>query len=106
MFLLEVIKAFISGIFAGMANDHAKRGDSQGASWRARHALRWASNPLTQVFAHAANAKADVLGKNRGEAKRHVETALGLIHSTTEIQAFPEVRVVRSELEAMQRELV
>jgi hypothetical protein len=104
--LLEHLKAFISGVFAGMANSQAKHRDYPGTRWRARIAMRWATQPYSKVFANAVSAKAEMIGKNRRDARRHVEEALSLIKANPEIQALEEVKAMRSELEAMQRELL
>ena len=89
-----------------MANDQAKRRDYHGTQWRARVALRWASNPYTKTLAHAVSAKAELLGNNRREAKHNVECALSLIQTTPEIREFAEIKALATELEAMRRGLL
>jgi hypothetical protein len=104
--MFEIFKALVSGVFAGMANDQASRHDYRGTRWRANIALRWASNPYSLVLAHAVTAKADLLGNRRREAKQNVESALGLIDATPQIQELEEIQALTSELLAMRNGLL
>jgi hypothetical protein len=102
--MLETIKTLICSIFTGMAIDQVKRGDAHGALWRAHLAMRWAANPYSMVFTHAANARAGILGKNRIKARFHIERAFEVVESTPSIQEFLEIVSIVSELKALQRE--
>jgi hypothetical protein len=102
---IEYTKAFLSGLFAGMANDQAKRRDHGGTKWRAQLALRWACHPYSKFFAHAVNAKAEILGSNRPGAGLHVREALDLFMENADLRGFPEVRSMVDELRAMHVDL-
>lgn len=98
------IKSFVSGLFAGMANDQAKRRDHQGTKWRAEVAMKWASHPYSKFFAHAVSAKAEMLGNARASSKRHVEAALRLLEANEELREFKEVESMTAELKNMWNE--
>ncbi len=100
-----MFKNFFSGIFAGMANDQAKRGDYAGTKWRADMALRCASTPYSLACAHAVSAKAYLLGNKRVAARDHMVRALSLIESAPEIHEFEEINILKTELLAMQHDL-
>jgi hypothetical protein len=105
MSVVETTKSFVSGLFAGMANDQAKRRDYQGTKWRADIAMRWASHPYSKFFAHAVSAKAEMLGSTRMRARHHVDAALRLLETNEEIGELEEVRSMAAELTEMRNEL-
>jgi hypothetical protein len=91
MNLIEIIKSFVSGIFAGMANDQAKRRDHEGTKWRAEVAMKWAAHPYLRFFAHAVSAKAEMLSSARLRARHHIDTALRLLDANEDIRELEEV---------------
>ncbi len=104
VYIKETVKAFISGIFAGMAHDQANLNDFAGTKRRAELALRWASNSYTRAFAHEVNARAAWIGGNRQAAREHIDIAIQIIDTSVEIQTFPEVVALRSRLERIRGE--
>ncbi len=103
--MLDSIRSFISGLFAGMATSQARSGDYPGTKWRADLALKWASNPFSLAVAHAASAQAALMAKQVPAAKQHIALALSASEQSADVLALPEISELRRELLDLQAKL-
>jgi hypothetical protein len=92
--VLDVLKAFINGLFIGMSQSQTERGNFAGALAHAESALRSANVPWTRFAAHAQMAKVLQLGGREDEMRNHKARALQILAhhpSITEDEAMSEL---------------
>ena len=90
----------ISGIFAGMAEDQADRGDYTGARWRIHYAIKWAPDDFALTGAHIINARIAYMSGDHKEAKSSFDYVQNIFKAHPEYQQLPEFR---SALKKMQK---
>lgn len=99
--MIEIIKSFISGIFAGWANDEIKRNNYKGAKWRVLKSIKYAPSDYSLIMAHTVKAKVNFLLAEYMEANKSFNIVSELLIKNPDYQKFPELIEVTKEIEVL-----